>query len=209
MATPREIKKRIQAVGNTKKITKTMEMVSTAKAKKAVDRLNASKPYSDKLQEAIRTLASNATDVNHPLLKVPDSIHKVGILVITSNRGLCGGFNNNVIRLAVKTIEEYKQNGVEVDVTLMGKKAISTFKFNKMDFAEGLPGLEDNPVYEEAAQLANQYMDKFIEGEYDKVEIISTRYLNSAVQEAQIKKVLPLTLENTEEDSSSHGGGFI
>lgn len=203
MATPRELKKRIGAVTNTKKITKTMEMVSTAKSKKAVDRLNASKPYAEKLSEAIRTLASMDIQVDHPLLRQPDNVKKVSMLVITSNRGLCGGFNNNVIRMAIAAIRDYESRGVQVSVTLLGKKAANTFDFAGIAYDRSLEGLDDNPTYAAAADLAETFMKQFVSGETDQVEIYSTRYLSSASQEAKVTKVLPLTLEDGEEQA--HG----
>lgn len=129
MATPREIKKRINSVKNTRKITRTMEMVSTAKSKKISDRVNASHPFSNKIKELVSSLASLGGVVHSPYLRRPEKIKTVALLIITANRGLCGGYNSNVNRMAKVKIQEWKKAGVNVRLFIVGKKGISFFKF--------------------------------------------------------------------------------
>ncbi len=205
MATLREIKNRIQAVSNTQKITKTMEMISAAKAKKATDKVHAAQPYAHKIKELMDTLSSLNIDAYHPLLRKPDEVKTVALLVITANRGLCGGYNNNVIRLAIQKINEYEKQGKKVQVHLVGKKAISVFKYRKREFAEGYTDVSDNPSLEETARFSNQFMESFERGEIDAVEIVYTKYLSASRQAADVMPVLPLTLSPSESEKKAGG----
>jgi len=205
MATLREIKGRITAVENTKKITKTMEMISTAKAKKAVDRVQAAQPYAWKIDELIRSIAGLNVDSNHPLLRKPTVLKKIGILVITGNRGLCGGFNNNVTRLAIESINRYKSEGKEVDIHLIGKKAISSFKFQKIQFNKSYTHIDDKSGIKEAVEFAEYFMKEYEAGRLDFVEIFYTKYFNASRQNAVSKQVLPFPLEKGTQKGGSTG----
>jgi len=197
MASPKEIKGRILSVGNTMKITRTMELVATAKAKKATDRVNAAKPYAMKIKELITSLAANAGNIDHPLLRSEESPQKAALLVITSNRGLCGGFNNNVIKLAFKAIDKYKTDGQSVETQLVGKKAISTFDFNGYEYGNAITTIDDKPTIEEAVEIAEKYIKAYSNGELDKIEIVYTRYMSAGKQLAVKETLLPLSLEET------------
>jgi F-type H+-transporting ATPase subunit gamma len=192
LATPREIKKRINSVKNTRKITRTMEMVATSKAKKMSNKVNASKPYSQKIAELVESLAGLSTNINSPLLRKPESIKRVGLLVITANRGLCGGYNGNIIRLAKARIGELRAQNIEVDIYLVGKKGISFFKYAKEKIADSFTDLDDKSGYSVAENYANLFKGLFTSGKVDKVEIISTVYHSSASQKAEITEVLPI-----------------
>lgn len=192
MASPREIKKRIQSVRNTRKITRTMEMVSTAKSKRASDRVNSSQPYARKVQELIQSLSSLAGQVESPYLRNPDRIRKVGILVITGNRGLCGGYNGNINRLTMNRIRDWQAKGVEVELHVVGKKGISYFRYLKVPVAGSYTHIDDKAGYKEAEEFAKIFMDKFAKEELDTVEIISTIYKSSANQVAGVTPVLPI-----------------
>lgn len=202
MATLREIKGRIESVTNTKKITKTMEMISAAKAKRAIDKVHAAQPYARKISELITSVGSLNTGVFNPLLRKPEEIKRVGILVLTANRGLCGGFNNNVIKLALAKIKEYKQAGIETEVYLVGKKSINVFKYQKIAYEKGFTHIDDKPSFGEAAELANIFMEKFETGHFDAAEIFYTKYFSSSRQSAIMERVLPLSInpaDNTNE----------
>lgn len=199
MASPREIKKRIVSVKNTKKITRTMEMVSTAKSKKASNRVNASQPYASKVQELIQSLSSLASQVESPYLRNPEKTKKVGIFVITGNRGLCGGYNGNVNRLTIKRIQEWKSKGAEVELHVVGKKGTSYFRYLKVPVAASYTHIDDNAGYKEAEEFARTFMTKFAKEELDAVEIISTIYKSSATQTAGITPVLPIQPPKSED----------
>ena len=192
MATPREIKKRINSVKNTRKITKTMEMVSTAKAKKASNKVNAAKPYAMLTNELVESLAGLADKVHSPYLRKPKSIRKVAILVVTANRGLCGGFNSNLLRMTRARWEEYKSQGIEVELHAAGKKAISFFKFSKIPLESSYTNLDDKAGAKEAIQIANYFMNRFANETVDSVEIISTHYLSASSQRPEVYTVLPI-----------------
>jgi F-type H+-transporting ATPase subunit gamma len=131
MATSKEIRSRIGSVSNTKKITRTMELVSTAKAKKAVDKVVASRPYADKIRELIGSLAAQGEVADHPLLRKHSHVRRALVVIVTANRGLCGGYNANALRTGISVIDEYKRQNVEVIVHLIGKKAVSFFNYQK------------------------------------------------------------------------------
>jgi F-type H+-transporting ATPase subunit gamma len=192
LATPREIKKRINSVKNTRKITRTMEMVATSKAKKMSNKANASKPYAEKISELASSLGSLAANVNSPLLRKPEVIKKVGLLVVTANRGLCGGYNGNVIRLARARMHELKSQGIEVDLYVVGKKGISFFKYAKESVVQSFTNLDDKSGYDVAEGYANIFKELFISGKIDKVEAITTVYHSSANQKAEIVSILPI-----------------
>lgn len=209
MATPKEIKNRISAVQNTKKITKTMEMVATAKSKRAVDRVNQSLIYSKKLRGVTQNITSASINLEHPLLRQCDSVNRIGILVLSGNRGLCGGFNNNTIKMALQRIETLRSQNIEVEARLVGKKAISSFRFLCIPFEKGYTHIEDKPTYEEASEFAEIFMTAFEHGEIDRFEVISTRYLTSATQSPKITELLPFEIhseENKEETAETSKG---
>lgn len=202
MASPREIKKRILSVKNTRKITRTMEMVSTAKSKKASNRVNASQPYASKVQELMQSLSSLGGQVESPYLRNPDKIRKVGIFVITGNRGLCGGYNGNVNRMTMKRIQEWKSRGAEVELHVVGKKGMSYFRYQKVPVAESYTHIDDKAGYKEAEEFAKTFMTKFAKEELDVVEIISTIYKSSASQAPGITPVLPIRPTETREEGA-------
>ncbi len=195
MASPREIKKRIVSVSNTKKITRTMEMVATAKSKKMSNKVNASKPYSDKIKELIGSLSSLSSTVESPLLRKEDKPKKLALLIITSNRGLCGGYNGNVLKMTRAKIADLKSKGIEYDLYAIGKKSISYFKFAKETVKQSYLNISDNSGYKEAEFFANLFMDEFSDKKVDGVEIISTQFLSSSEQIPSITKVLPIVPE--------------
>lgn len=202
MATPREIKKRINSVKNTRKITRTMEMVATSKAKKMSNKANASKPYAEKISELASSLGSLASNVNSPLLRRPDVTKKVGLLVVTANRGLCGGYNGNVIRLARARMNELRSQGIEVDLYIVGKKGISFFKYAKEKAVQSFTNLDDKSGYDVAEGYANLFKDLFVSGKVDKVEAITTVYHSSANQKAEIVPILPIEPPKGEKKST-------
>ncbi|MDH5719655.1 MAG: ATP synthase F1 subunit gamma [Spirochaetia bacterium] len=204
MATPREIKKRIGAVKNTKQITSTMEMVSTAKSKKAVDRVHAAQPYAMKIQELIRSLESGGVSAKHPLLRKVETVKKVGILAVAANRGLCGGFNNNIVKLCIERINYWKSQNIETEVHLVGKKLISVFSFQKVPFEKGYSHIQDSPTVENGLEFSDYFIRAFIDEKLDKVEVIHTSYKNSSAQKPVLESVLPISLDNQDESSHTH-----
>ena len=208
MASARDIKKRIVSVKSTKKITRTMELVSTAKSKKAVDRVQAAMPFASKTQELIGSLVEGST-IHHPLLRVSDKPNKVALLVTTANRGLCGAFNNNVVKLSMNRYEELKKEGVEVNLYIIGKKGISVFKFNNYEIEETYTHIDDRPTFEQAQEFADLFIKLFSEEKIDGAEIIYTKYFSAGSQRAHIQSVLPLQLKSDDEAEASFSGETI
>lgn len=208
MASARDIKKRIVSVKSTKKITRTMELVSTAKSKKAVDRVQAAIPFANKIQELIRSLAEGSI-IHHPLLRQPDKPKKVALLVTTANRGLCGAFNNNVVKLSMNRYEELKKEGVEVNLYIIGKKGVSVFKFNNYEIEETYTHLDDRPTFEQAQEFADLFIKLFSEEKIDGAEIIYTKYFSAGSQRAHVQSVLPLQPESDDEAEAGSAGEAI
>ena len=192
MAGAKEIKKRIVSVKNTRKITKTMEMVATSKSKRMIDRVNAAKPYGEKLLNIMDTLSNQGGAIESPYLRKVDNVKRVAVIVLSSNRGLCGGFNTNVLKMARNRIREHREAGHEVYLHVIGKKGINYFKFLKIEMDLSTPTSEDKIQFEEADAIAQQYMDRFRNKEFDSVEFVSNLYQSSASQKPGITQVLPL-----------------
>ena len=206
MAKSREIKKRIQSVRNTRKITKTMEMVATAKSKRMVDKVNASKPYGEKIAELMDVLGALKEQVDSPYLRTVSDPRKVSILVVTANRGLCGGYNSNALRMARNLIVEYREQGREVEIHVIGKKGIAFFKFLKIKPAAQYDDIDDKLGYANAEKIASYFMKEFAEGRTDRVEVVSTVYHSSARQVPEVTRILPIGIEEaTEKDKKSAG----
>ncbi|PJZ68697.1 ATP synthase F1 subunit gamma [Leptospira perolatii] len=204
MATPREIKKRINSFKNTRKITRTMEMVSTAKSKKLSDRVNASHPFSNKIKELVGSLASLSEVVNSPYLRRPRTTRNVALLVITANRGLCGGYNSNTNRLAKARIQELREKGIGVRLFVVGKKGSSYFRFTGEKIEKSYTHINDKSGYKEAEEFAEFFLELFAKEEVDAVEIVSTVYLSSASQKPAVTKILPF-----ESDAKGNAGDSV
>lgn len=179
-----------------------MEMVATSKAKKMSNKANASKPYAEKISELASSLGSLASNVNSPLLRKPDATKRVAILVVTANRGLCGGYNGNVIRLARNRMNELRSQGIEVDLYIVGKKGVSFFKYAKEKVVQSFTNLDDKSGYDVAEGYANLFKELFVSGKVDKVEAITTVYHSSANQKAEIVSILPIEPPKGENKSS-------
>jgi F-type H+-transporting ATPase subunit gamma len=169
-----------------------MEMVSTAKSKKAMDRVIASHPYSLKIKELVQSLSSLSSVIESPYLRSVSSPKKVGILVITANRGLCGGYNSNVCKMAKARYLDLQSKGIETEITMVGKKGINFFRFSKIPVAKSYTNIDDKSGFNEANEFATNFMNDFASGKLDGVEIISTVFHSSANQEAGITNVLPV-----------------
>jgi F-type H+-transporting ATPase subunit gamma len=189
MSKPRELKRRIRSVQNTKKITKTMELVSTSKLKRAQDRVVGARPYAQALAEVIGELYTAELAERFPLLRQPggtggggrgSGIRRAAVLLITSNRGLCGAFNANLIREARRRLEELEAQDAHTELHLVGKKGISFFKFTKRTIASQRVDIGDRPTLEHAAELAKPLMARFAAGALDAVDIVFAKF-NSAV----------------------------
>ncbi|MBM4111042.1 MAG: ATP synthase F1 subunit gamma [Phycisphaerae bacterium] len=193
MAQIREIKKRMVAVRTIQRITKTMQMIATAKFTASLARAKATRPYTDRIRKLVGEVAAAAGDVAHPLLQGGGSSGKVLVLVIGSDRGLCGAYNGNVLRTAMVRIKALKAQGKQVVVHTAGKKAFAFFKYQQMMPEERFT-FGDRPKYDDIQALADRYMDAFISGGFEQVVVCSMRFVSNARQVAEAVQLLPLSM---------------
>jgi F-type H+-transporting ATPase subunit gamma len=203
MANKRILVKRRKSVRNIRKITRTMQLIATARFQAALNRATATKPYTEKLAELVGDLSSAADRVEHPLMKTPENTSRAALVVITSNRGLCGGFNANVLRTAVAYLDEQKAAGVETEVRMAGKKGVGYFRFLKRPLAERLTAIGDKPRFSDIEPLANGLMDRFVKGEIAAVRVAYMRFFSVGKQRPVIETLLPLQTEAVEGAASS------
>jgi len=198
MAKPRELKRRIRSVQNTKKITKTMELVSTSKLKRAQDRVVGARPYAQALAEVIGQLYSPELAERFPLLRQPGytgrgaGVRRAALLLITSNRGLCGAFNANLIREARRRLEELEKQDAHTELHLVGKKGISYFKFTKRNIASQRIDIGDRPTLEHAAELVKPLMERFSNGDLDAVDFVFAKFNSAVSTPPTTLRILPI-----------------
>jgi F-type H+-transporting ATPase subunit gamma len=194
MAKARAIVKRRKAVRNIRKITKTMQMIATAKFQKSLKRAVGTKPYTMKVRELVRELAASVGNVEHPLLRRPgeaDRTNRIALLVLTSNRGLAGAYNGSVLRTANGFIRQQEAAGKQVDLYVAGKKGISFFNFQKRPMVRKSEA-PDTPKFADADRLAGEMMDRFTRGEIDAVHIAYMNFISTGVQKPEVMTLLPL-----------------
>src|SRR5262249_11343889 len=192
MANTRDLVKRRKAVRNIRKITRTMELIATARFKKALDRASQAEAYTRKIAELAADLSATAGDVTHPLLQKREQVKNSQLLVICSNRGLCGGYNAAILREAIGTIRRRREEGVTLHIDLSGKRAINYFRYAGIAAEEKYTHFEDKPTFEEVDVIANRYLSAFIAGKIDRVEVAYTKFLSAGVQKAVVDTLLPL-----------------
>ena len=182
MAQARELRRRIRSVQSTRQITRTMEMVSTSKLKRAQDRVVGARPYAAALAEVMAELYAPELAEDFPLLRQPEGgkIRRAALLVITSNRGLCGAFNANLIREGRRRIAELEEQGAAVDLHLVGKKGVNFFRFTKRKAVSTRIDIGDRPTAAHAAELMEPLMQQFAAGQLDAVDVVFAKF-NSAV----------------------------
>ena len=192
MANLRALVKRRKAVRNIRKITKTMELIATARFKKALDRATEAEAYTRKIAELAADLSQNAGDVSHPLLATRP-VKKSLLLVITSNRGLCGGYNGSIIREAVAATRTLNEAGTPFDLEVSGKRGMAFFRFQRVPRSKEYTQFEDKPTFEQVDELAGRYVDLFVSGQIDQVQVAYTKFLSAARQVAVVETLLPLS----------------
>jgi len=192
MAKGRELKGRIKSVENTKKITRTMEMVATSKMKRAVDRVAAARPYAAALAEVIGDLYSDELAEQFPLLRQPAQMRRAAHIILTSNRGLCGGFNANLVKEARVQLAALEQRGLAVELHVVGKKGIGYFKYVNRAMAAQRIDISDKPTAADASSLVDSLMARFISGDLDAVFVTSSKFNSAISTPPQTTQVLPV-----------------
>jgi len=191
-----DIERRISSVTSTKQITRTMEMVAAAKIRKATERAMDALPWACAISDMLISTAKYAPVDSEPLLQVHDEVKRALIVVVTSDRGLAGGFNSNVLRAADKLIKEKERQGIEVEVVACGKKAIGFFKYRNIKPVMEFAGLSADPTYEQAAQISLYSGDSYRYGKLDEVFIIYNHAKNAAEQKLIEQQVLPINQQS-------------
>jgi F-type H+-transporting ATPase subunit gamma len=198
MAKPRELRRRIKSVENTRQITKTMEMVATSRLKRAQDRVRAARPYAAALTEVISNLYSPELIDLFPLLRRPKGKpSRVALILITSNRGLCGAFNGNLIRMARERLADYAADGVAVELHGIGRKGIGYFKYVGQELASARDDIGDRPKADHAAEIMEPLMERFQVGELDVVEVIFAKFNSPLSTPPRVLPILPVTPPST------------
>ena len=195
MANRRVLVKRRKSVRNIRKITRTMQLIATARFQAAFNRAVATRPYTEKLAELVADLSRAAGDVDHPLLKTHDEVPRSALVVLTSDRGLAGGYNANVLRTALNHLEQQTAQGVTTDVHMVGKKGIAYFRFLRQAIAQQTSGIGDKPRFEQVEGIANALMDRFMRGEIASAQVAYMRFLSAGQQRPVVVQLLPLKAE--------------
>ena len=204
----RAVKRRIVSVKSTQKITRAMELIASSRIIKAQRRVEAARPYAEKMRMLMASVAQNAGNIDHPLLKPRDGKGTVGMIVISADRGLAGAYNSNVIRAA----ERDMRNQDETRLFLSGKKSLSYFRFRGYDVTDSWTGTSDQPKIGDARKVARAAVEAFEKGEVDEVRLAYTRYESALTQRPTIVKLLPAERDDLEEAPEESGGkkaGYI
>jgi F-type H+-transporting ATPase subunit gamma len=206
MAKARALDRRRKSVRNIRKITRTMELIATARFKKAMDRSVAARDYTKQLAKILENIAGAGTTVAHPLLEVRPT-KRSAVLVLTGNRGLCGGYNSNVVRQAVAILGQWRSEQVGSHVTVSGKRGISALKFRGIDIAERHTTFEDKPDFAAVAPIGQAYLQAYAAGEIDRLDVVYTRFHSIAKQEAVTEMLLPLKPPETVGEAGGAAAG--
>ncbi len=192
MANPRKLDKRRKSIRNIRKITRTMELIATARFKKAMDRAHAASAYTKRITALVAELAKSGLEVSHPLLEPRDITRSAILLVLTGNRGLCGGYNGNVQRLAWARRQELKTAVPMVMLEISGKRGISASRFRGLAADESFTHFDDKPSFAEVDVLASRFLESYTAGTLDRLDVAYTRFENVARQTAVVETLLPL-----------------
>jgi len=207
MASGREIKTKIKSVQNTRKVTRALEMVSASKIRKAQERMKTSRPYAQAMKQVIGHLAQASTDFQHPFLVERENVKRVGYIVISSDRGLAGGLNNNLFRKAVGEMRAWQDKGAEIDMVTIGQKASVFFRRVNVNMVGSVTHIGDQPKLETLIGVIKVMLDAFTEGKVDRVYLVYNRFINTMTQKASFDQLLPLP--PSEKQVASHDWDYL
>jgi F-type H+-transporting ATPase subunit gamma len=195
MAVGKEIRGKIKSVENTKKITKAMEMVAASKMKKAQERMRSGRPYVERAFGIAMHIAKANTEYRHPFLHKRETVKRVGVIVITTDKGLCGGLNTNVLRVMMQRFREWREKGVEVDFVAVGNKGLGFLNRMGGNIVSSVVQLGDRPRLERLVGAVKVLMDEYLDGRVDEVHIFSTTFVNTMKQDARQIRIVPIPEE--------------
>ncbi len=211
MANIRQLDKRRKSVKNIRKITRTMELISTGRFKKAMDRAAAATDYTKRITAIVQDLAKSGTEVSHPLLEQHDKIDAIDMLVLTANRGLCGGYNGSVVRAAIVRRAEIKEQIESGEISVSGKRGISAMRYAGIPIEKSYTDFDDKPSFSAVARIADDLIERYITGKVDRVDVAYTRFVSSSKQIAVVETLLPfasLELPTAATPGSVEGDGI-
>jgi F-type H+-transporting ATPase subunit gamma len=189
----KEIRMKIRSVQNTRKITKAMEMVAASKMRRAQERMRTARPYADKIRNVAAHISHANPEYRHPYLVRRDSVKRVGIIVVTTDKGLCGALNTNVLRVVLSKYKEWQAAGEEIDVCCIGNKGLGFMQRLGANIVSQATGLGDRPQMESLIGAVKTMLDGYANDRFDQLEIFYTKFINTMKQEAVMEQLLPLT----------------
>ncbi len=191
----KEIRTKIKSVQNTRKITKAMEMVAASKMRKAQERMRLARPYAEKIRNVAAHISHANPEYRHPFLVDRDSVPRIGIIVITTDKGLCGGLNTNILRLAMNKMKEWESQGEEIEVCTLGNKGLGFMQRLGANIVSQVTGMGDRPQMDKLIGAVKIMLDGYIADRFDRVMIFNTRFINTMKQEPTMEQLLPLSGE--------------
>ena len=203
MAAAKEIRTQIASVKNTQKITKAMEMVAASKMRKAQDRMTAARPYADKMRNVVAHIAHANTEYRHPFL-IEREVKRIGVVLVTTDRGLCGGLNANLFRLALRQFRDWENDGKELDLCVLGQKGLGFFSRIGGRIVGQATSLGDAPSLESLIGTIKIMLDSFHEGRIDKLYMLSNSFVNRMTQKPDFEQLLPLVPKEEGDDMVHH-----
>ncbi len=209
MAVGKEIRGKIKSVENTKKITKAMEMVAASKMRKAQERMRAARPYSEKIRTITANLSQANPEYTHPFMVQQDQSKKVGLVVVTTDKGLCGGLNTNVLRLVTNKMRELEGKGSKIEAVAIGNKGFGFLNRVGAKVVAHATQLGDTPHLDKLIGPVKLLLDAYQEGKIDAVYLSYTKFINTMKQEPVLEQLLPLTADKLETNKASHSWDYI
>jgi F-type H+-transporting ATPase subunit gamma len=215
VASTQDLKRRVRSITNTRKVTKAMELVASARLRRSQQRIEAMRPYADRMLELMAGVSQAAGSVRLPLLEQRENVKRIAIVPITADRGLAGGFNAQVIRRSMALQREARQAGQEVVWFSTGRKAASTLRFRRLDVVQSWTGFSERPGYGDAQAVAHAVAEAFVNGDVDKVVVVYNAFVSAMTQRVTVRELLPISpelLEQAEEEQHEdrkHSPDFI
>ena len=189
----KEIRTKIKSVQNTRKITKAMEMVAASKMRRAQERMRTARPYAEKIRNVAAHISHANPEYRHPFLVDRDSVPRIGIIVITTDKGLCGGLNTNILRLAMNKMKEWEAQGEEIEVCALGNKGLGFMQRLGANIVSQVTGMGDRPQMDKLIGAVKIMLDGYIADRFDRLMIFNTRFINTMKQEPTMEQLLPLS----------------
>ncbi|WP_159657281.1 F0F1 ATP synthase subunit gamma [Vibrio atypicus] len=208
MAGAKEIRNKIGSVKSTQKITKAMEMVAASKMRRSQDAMEATRPYAETMRKVIGHLANGSLEYKHPYLEEREA-KRVGYIIVSTDRGLCGGLNINLFKKAMLDMKDWSAKGADIELAIIGSKATAFFNNSGAKVAAQVSGLGDNPALEDLIGSVSVMLKKYDEGELDRLYVVFNKFENTMVQEPTIDQLLPLPKSDSEDMQRDHAWDYI